>query len=46
MTPPFLTSGQPEQEAEEKSRILKRPFDEHEDVRLYVIVFLDHHGSG
>jgi hypothetical protein len=45
MTSPRSTLGEPEQIAEGEVRKLKRRFLEVEEVRLHVVVFLDH-GSG
>lgn len=45
MTSPRSTSGEPEQVAEGEVRKLKRRFLEVEEVRLHVVLFLDH-GSG
>ena len=45
MTSPRSTLGEPEQVAEGEVRKLKRRFLEVEEVRLHVVLFLDH-GSG
>ena len=45
MTSPRSTLGEPEQVSEGEVRKLKRRFPEVDEVRLHVVIFLDHGGG-